>query len=273
MNLLYFIFGAVLIWAVYRFIRGLTASKSSNELLEISIKSSASNSPTYNYDFNEKDEWEGSFWEVISPRAVSARLLLDYTDGAGKKTQRTVNVRQFGGYAESVLLIGHCELRNATRTFRADRIAKCVDQETGEIVSNVVAFLTQKYDQSPHKTKDTLLDEEYDTLRVLLYVGKADGQLRAAEKQVILETCMSLTSDSRLTHKDIDDLLRDMDVPTVQAFKLAIGRIAKLGAPQKQVVLAASEKLVATQASIHASEEEALDYMRKRFKATNEVTI
>ena len=165
----------------------------------------------------------------------------------------------------NALLIGHCNMRDATRTFRSDRIESCIDEETGEVVPDVRAYLQAKYDQSPDRTKDLLLEGEYDTLRVLLYVGKADGQLRAAEKAVIRETCIAISNDSRLTDSTIDELFVNMDVPTLQAFKLAVGRLAKRDQAAQAVVMTAAEKMVATQKAVHQAEQEALDYMKKRF--------
>jgi len=188
-----------------------------------------------------------------------------YTDGAGRKTERTVDIRQFGSTGPNTLLIGHCNMRNATRTFRSDRIESCIDEETGEIVTDVRAYLQTKYDQSPDRTKNLLLEGEYDTLRVLLYVGKADGQLRAAEKTVIRETCIAITNDSRLTDDTIEELLANMDVPTPHAFKLAVNRLAKRDMAAQAVVMTAAEKMVATQKAVHQTEQEALDYMKKRF--------
>jgi tellurite resistance protein len=213
----------------------------------------------------DKDEWEGSFWEVAQPLPAKAKLRLKYTDGAGRKTERTVDVRQFGTVGPNALLIGHCHMRDATRTFRSDRIESCIDEETGEVVRDVRLHLQTKYDQSPDSTKDQLLEGEYDTLRVLLYVGKADGQLRAAEKSVIRDTCILITDDSRLTVSAIEDLLANLDVPTLQAFKLAVGRLAKRDQAAKAVVMTAAEKIVATQKTVHQAEQEALDYMKKRF--------
>jgi len=147
----------------------------------------------------------------------------------------------------------------------SDRITSCIDEETGEIVSDVKAYLLKKYDESPDKTMDQLLEDEYDTLRVLLYVGKADGQLRAAEKAEIRETCVTITNDSRLTDETIAELLANMDVPSLQAFKLAVGRLAKKDKASKDIVMVAAERIVATQKTIHSAEQEALDYMKKRF--------
>lgn len=271
MTFFYLLLGALVIWVVYKAIAKprQAPSNSQQELHEIPIKITVSyDNDGYGRQPREsidKDEWEGSFWEVSQPFPVKAKLRLKYTDGASRRTERTVDVRQFGSVGPNILLIGHCNMRNATRTFRNDRIESCIDEETGEVVSEVRAYLQTKYDQSPDRTKDLLLDGEYDTLRVLLYVGKADGQLRAAEKAIIRETCIAITNDSRLTDSTIEDLVANMDIPTLQAFKLAVGRLAKRDKAAQEVVMTAAKKMVATQTTVHPSEQEALDYMNKRF--------
>lgn len=271
MTLLYLLLGGLAVWFAYKALaRPREESPSSKPRhYEIPIKI------TVSYDDGgygrppresiDKDEWEGSFWEVAQPLPAKAKLRLKYTDGAGRKTERSVDVRQFGAIGPNTLLIGHCKMRDATRTFRTDRIESCIDEETGEVVTDVRAYLQTKYDQSPDRTKDLLLDGEYDTLRVLLYVGKADGQLRAAEKAVIRDTCVAITNDSRLADSAIDDLLANMDVPTLQAFKLAVGRLAKRDQAAQIVVMTAAGKIVATQKAVHQAEQDALDYMKKRF--------
>jgi hypothetical protein len=213
---------------------------------------------------SDKDDWEGSFWEVSQPVPAKARLRLDYTDGAGKRTTRTVDVRQFGSMGPYSLLIAHCHMRDATRTFRTDRIRTCIDVETGEVISNVSAFLQEQYERSPERTKEVFLEAEFDVLRILLFVGKADGQLRAAEKAIIREVCMALANDSRITDEMIDESIRYMDVPTLQAFKLAAGRIAKRDESSRSTVMAAAERIVATQKAVHPAEADAIAYLRKR---------
>ena len=56
-----------------------------------------------------------------------------------------------------------------------------------------------------------------------------------------------------------------MDVPTLQAFKLAVGRLAKRGQTAQAVVMTAAERMVATQKVVQQAEQDALDYMKKRF--------
>ena len=271
MTLLYLLLGALAIWVAYRVLAKPRPAPPRPQPAQIPIKITVSQDdggygrqPRESID---KDEWEGSFWEVAEPLPAKAKLRLKYTDGAGRRTERTVDVRQFGAIGQHTLLIGHCNMRDATRTFRSDRIESCIDEETGEVVTDIRSYFQAKYDQSPDHTKDLLLEGEYDTLRILLYVGKADGQLRAAEKAVIRNTCVAITNDSRLTDGNIEELLASMDVPTLQAFKLAVGRLAKRDQAAQLVVMTAAEKMVATQKSIHQAEQDALDYMKSRFNS------
>lgn len=71
--------------------------------------------------------------------------------------------------------------------------------------------------------------------------------------------------DSRLWDRTIEELFVNIDVPTLQAFKLADGRFAKRGKTAHTVVLTAAEKMVTTQKTVYQAEQEALDYMKKRF--------
>ncbi len=227
--------------------------------LAASVQSSA---PT------EADNWEGTFWEVAEPRQVHARLRLQYRDGAGRKSDRIVDVRQFGSFGPTTLIIGHCNTRQATRTFRVDRIHECVDLFTGEVIGDVSAFLRSKYNASPERSRDSLLETHFDTLRVLLYVGKADGQLRAPERAKIHELCVRVSGDTRITLSMIESLLAELETPTLTAFKQAVGRVSNANPAHARDILQASEEIVATQKSVSPGEAEALTYLRKRLSAT-----
>lgn len=111
---------------------------------------------------------------------------------------------------------------------------------------------------------------DQDVLRVLLYVGKADGQLRAPEKSVIYAALMRLGSNLTRNEVAIDELLTRTEVPSQQAFKLAVGRLSQSDPSALRVVLAAAKQIVATQKTIHAAEEDALDYLQKRIGRTSD---
>jgi len=139
MALMYVVIGSVVVWAIYRAIVKARSSSVQEIPLKVTVRYEKSGTETRRD--SEEDEWEGSFWEVEQPHPTNARLHLRYVDGAGQQTERTVDVRQFGAFGPSCLLIGHCNLRNATRSFRTDRIQSCVDVETGEVVSDVRSYL------------------------------------------------------------------------------------------------------------------------------------
>lgn len=259
MSLLYVLLVAAILWVVLKSIRGGSTKQGLTQHPSVEETTAETVAPD-----SDRDNWEGSFWEVQDPFPVKAALRIDYEDATGRRTQRTVDVRQCGPYLDCSLLIAHCRLRNATRTFRTDRILRCIDEETGEIVSDVQSYLRNRYEASPEFARDKLFDEEYDTLRILLYVGKADGQLRAAERAIIRDTCRVLAADSRITDDLIDEMFAALDVPTIHAFKLAVGRLSKAPSAGRMALVKAAEDIVATQKTVHPAEQEALEYMRKR---------
>lgn len=108
-----------------------------------------------------------------------------------------------------------------------------------------------------------LIKEHYDVLRVLLYVGKADGQYRKAEKVVVRDACRKLANDERVTDEMVDDIISRIEAPGVHSFKLAVGRLAKSQGLRIDL-LEVSKQIVDTQSNITANEQEALDYLTKR---------
>lgn len=210
------------------------------------------------------DAWEGTFWEVEAPLPVRADLLLDYTDGNGSRTSRRVEVRQFGGFGPTCLLIGHCHLRNAIRTFRVDRIHACTDLETGEVLNDLLGTLTGRFHASPEGAVHRLRASELDLLRVFLFVAKADGQMRANERALIAQACRQLSGDTRITDDIVKDLLTTFDVPSLAAFRLAVGRVAALPLERRALVRETAHAIVATQRKVHGGEADALEYLDRR---------
>ena len=72
----------------------------------------------------DKDAWEGDFYEAENPLDVKKSFDIVYTDGNGKTTERIVDVRKFDEQLHGGIVLGHCRMRKANRTFRFDRISK-----------------------------------------------------------------------------------------------------------------------------------------------------
>lgn len=196
-----------------------------------------------------------------SPDTI-ATLRIRYQDGLGETTERDVSVTEYNPSE----LSGLCHLRGQQRTFRFDRIIECTDTATGLAVDASHAYLRDIYLKSSRYSLARLTDPDFPILDILLYVAKADGQLRAPERKVITAACKVFTHDLRITQEQVDDLLGYTPVPSLHSFKIAAGRINKLGDEVvKRKLLAATRTIIATQKIVSAGEQEALDYMVKRF--------
>lgn len=213
----------------------------------------------------EKDNWEIR-GEVTDEFPVRAVLHLHYVDGGGLATERTVEVRKCGQYFDDVMVAGYCRLRNANRTFLVSRITTCFDEETGEVVDNIAQYLRQRYEKSPDYALDQFLDDECDTLRILLYVAKADGYLRTPEKAVIAAYCRETCGDVRVSDAMMANALAMLEVPSIHIFRRIVGALKNKPSESRARIIETVERLIATDKKTHPAEQEALDYLRKRWK-------
>jgi len=241
-------------------------------LFSAKAKSSAPTDSSSGYDdsssaidlADDRDAWEGYFGDAESPKTARAELLIHYTDGNGKKTERRISTKEFDQSLEGGLLIAHCHLRGANRTFRFDRINSCTDVTTGELIADPALFLNEVYEKSEAATVDTLARDRADSIRTLLYVAKADGRMMSAERKIIAEALVSWSGDDRLNHESVDDLLHVLGVPSLHSFKVAAGRAVKNEGASPQELHSWSEKIVHTQKKIVGAEQDALDYLRDK---------
>lgn len=196
------------------------------------------------------------------PANTIATLTICYESGSGDMTQRGVSVTEFNSHE----MFGFCHLRERYRTFLFERIFSCVNVQTGEVVNDVSAHLASIYQKSPRYTIDLIYRNHYEALQILLYVGRADGQLREPERKVITAFCKVHTGDVRITDELARELIDSTNTPSLHGFKVAVGKVANRGnkATMKRLLIA-STSIVKTQKSTTASEQEALDYMTKRF--------
>lgn len=204
----------------------------------------------------------GEAGTIRGPVDTIATLHIRYQSSSADVSERDVSVTE---YTPSEMY-GLCHLRGQQRTFRFDRIRECTDTATGLKVHDPHAYLRDIYLKSSRYSLARLTDPEFPIVDILLYVAKADGQMRAPERKVITAACKVFTHDVRITEEQVTSLLRDRFVPNRHSFKIAVGRINKLRDEViKRKLLAASRTIIATQKNVTPGEQEALDYMVKRF--------
>jgi hypothetical protein len=210
------------------------------------------------------DHWEGAFWDVSSPRKISGNLSIEYRDGAGSVTKRDIRLMSYGPWEGGAILWAYCHLRQANRTFRTDRLISCIDLDTGEIIENLDVWLDDKYQSSPDRAIEKIIDEAWDALRVLYYVSKADGRLTQKERAILRDAVRSFNNHPEIDNKRIDEMFDSIDNPTINSFKQAFGRLIKQNIELARKVVAWSEAMVSTEKTIAAAEQEAIDYLKAR---------
>ena len=210
------------------------------------------------------DTWEGTFADSTETFPVIADLRIDYTNAKAGDTQRTVSIRECGLLDGTMIIIGHCQLRNATRTFRTDRIRRCFDASTGEQIFDVPDFLRRKYFTSPAFSVQRLLDEESDAIKVMVYLARANARLTEPKVRACTEACIALVKDARIEASTIKDILKKTSIPTLPAIKTAISRLSKADKVRHPILLAFADKIVSAQNKLPGSDVDAIGYLRKK---------
>lgn len=197
----------------------------------------------------------------IHPDAI-AKLNIVYEDYSGDLSQRSVSVLEFN----PEYITGFCHLRQQERTFAVERIISCVDAVSGEVAVDPIGYLAAVYAKSSHRSVELLYQNHHAAIQALVYVAAADGQIREAERKVLSAACRVITGDVRITDDQVRQLVESIGRPGLHAFKVAVGKVQKRGNEQMMKrLLIACKTIVGTQKTVTATEQEALDYMAKRF--------
>lgn len=198
------------------------------------------------------------------PADIIATLHIRYQRGTDEASERDVSVTDFDPFTIS----GHCHLRGQYRSFRIFDICECYDSATGEVVEkqNIPTHLHALYQKSSRYTLERLMTPEFPVLDILVFIAKADGQMRAAERNVIAAACKVFTHDLRITESQANDAMSRTATLSLHSFKVAVGRINKLrDETVKRKLLAACRTIIGTQKNVTPGEQEALDYIAQRF--------
>lgn len=216
--------------------------------------------PAERAEQGDQDNWEGAFWDAAEPVRITAHLRIHYVDGQGRSTGRDVTVRQFDAANPNGLLLAHCHLRNATRSFLISRISDAIDLDSGEVVSALHPWLLERYKTSPQSAAAGLAAQHDDVLAMLLYIGKADGRFTKKEKAVIAQWAARVSGDPRFDEALVTSMLQDFGEPTLTGFRAATRRVGRQDASFRAAVLDTCRSIVGTQLTVSLEEQGAIDY-------------
>ncbi|MFU8886238.1 MAG: hypothetical protein ACNA8O_12375 [Cyanobacteriota bacterium] len=221
--------------------------------------------PADHIDGQDRDDWE-SLYGFAPERRLEIELEIDYRDRNSQDTTRRIRLKRFAcnDSLSDAALMAHCYLRGGFRLFRASRVHRCVDAETGEIVRNLPQYLLEAYASSPAGLLEAMWEKYGDELAALVYVGKLDGRLMKKEKDVIVSYMLNRFANSNLGEADLLEELKAVDVLTKNQFARCLGRLAVVNDLDRSAFVEAVEAMLATKKSKSAAEEEVLPYVRKR---------
>jgi len=214
------------------------------------------------YGIELPDDNPGVFWEGQRSFAVKAPLHILYTDAQGDTSKRDVDVQGYSAEHGVGYVAGICHLRQTYRTFRVDRIRKCFNTQTMEPIEDVYNYLWGMYERSPYYAADLFREAEHDAMRLLFYVGKAEGHLLAPEKTIIYDTCRLLAGATKLTEDQIGLLFEEFPNPSKRAFEAAVDRCRDKPSEVRAALIYSAERMIATQKTVYPVEKFALLYMR-----------
>jgi len=198
--------------------------------------------------------------ESIYYRFNNLTISLTYKDAKGKITNRNVDITSFDGY----YIEGYCQMKKAYRTFLLERVLNFADINTGEIISDPCNYFKEKYVNSPDYALDIIFNNYKDLLRVLLYVVKVDGKYTEHEKIAIRKLVQSLNyTNIDLSDKLIDDLMKDIEIPSVHSFRIAVGKVIKIQSLPFNLINEI-ENIISADGKVDDAELATLNYIKKR---------
>jgi hypothetical protein len=210
-----------------------------------------------------RDAWEGWYdWQSRADLPVAVEAEIRYTDGSGQDTVRRISTKRFedGGASGDGMILAHCHLRRANRTFKVSRIKEFIDVSTGEIVGDIPAYLHASYDVSSIGRTVRALRENSDPLTVLLYVARADARLSPKEKSVLIGFLRRTVPDVQLDAASID--FAWSEGPSQAALKRALKAVRETG--EADILLEDVEALATARLKMDDFTDAALTLVRKR---------
>jgi hypothetical protein len=168
------------------------------------------------------------------------RIWISYRDIKGAESGRWVRIYRIERRLAVDYLVAHCELRDQTRTFRLDRIAQVADR-SGEMHDPALFFRPHAPVVRVRKSqRDTgfdralrLIDHVGDDLKVLAFMGEADGRFGKKEVDVLMRYAAYRAAELviDLEPQDKEALRRWIKAlnPDGKTLRAAISRIAARG--------------------------------------------
>ena len=186
--------------------------------------------------------------------AEGQSFAIEYVDSRGQSSRRRITVWAINAGKDGIpCLVAKCHERNATRTFRIDRIKCCIDF-TGEVFDDVPAFLSDTFGMSEVRAASR---EEPETARwrnilnivradavLLAAMSRSDGSVRPVETDAAVDHLSYIIEHEGefLSGKDVGRIWHHVHSlrPGLQAIDRALGDLSSRSPDRiKRLIMAA----------------------------------
>jgi hypothetical protein len=214
----------------------------------------------------ERDAYERDFLFDGKEYRIEFELEIDYKDRNGLSTTRQIKVSGYriSSDRKDAEIWGYCYLRGAGRTFYASRIKRCVDLDTGEVITDIIPFLEGKYYSSPIGQLDLWIERRKGEIDILVYVGRLDNQLRQSKKEIIIEYIIQKEPDLTITPEVVNIYLKNCGKVSKTMFGRLLTQLSAAEKETKESLIEVCSRIIETKKSKNMEEEKVIEHMRKR---------
>lgn len=118
---------------------------------------------------------------------------------------------------------------------------------------------------------DQLFYNHRDLLACLVFIARADGQMRDKERDVIATLCLDLMEYKLVPIQDLGWRLQEIQTLKNNEFEEALGRIVSKGKMVMQLLSSAAEQIIGTQKNVSPGEAYCVDTVNRIFAAPKEM--
>lgn len=212
--------------------------------------------------YEEKDNWERFDFYNARMLPAKGRYRINYEDQRGLKTERDIEVKRVHENAGKFAIDAHCLFRNAHRSFLGERIQKAINLDSGEIVEDLARDAIAQYNDSGEGHVLAAIDKEWMGVAVLVFVCRADGQMRKEERAIVGEYLKRRCTDIPLDDTELDSAIKTIGEPDHREFKRIIRDLKTAGDRERlNDLLDCAKQIVGTQKAVAPMEKAALEIL------------
>lgn len=210
----------------------------------------------------EKDNWEQFDFYRARMLPAKGRYRINYEDQRGLKTERDIEVKRVHECGGKYAIDAHCLLRNAHRSFLGERIGKAINLDSGEIVADLARDAIAQYGESGEGRALAAIDKEWMGVAVLVFVCRADGQMRKPERAIVAEYLKRHCTDVLLDDAELDSAIKALGEPDHREFKRIVRDLKTAGDHDRLTdLLDCAKRIVQTQKTVAPMEKAALEIL------------